>query len=120
MDALFLVTLVGEGLLALGSVLFPAAMYGLLGVELNEIATPFARLYGSALVSFPILLWLARGSKSPEFRKAVVYGLFAYYVVSIVILVMAQTAGLMNALGWIVIAMHTALLGWFGYFLVER
>ena len=37
-------------------------MLGQFGVTLNETATVFARLFGSALLAFPVLLWFARRS----------------------------------------------------------
>jgi hypothetical protein len=120
MDTLFLVALIFEALAGVGLVLFPAALLGPLGVRFNDVATTFARLFGSALISFPVLLWFARKSDKPEFRRAVVHSLFAYYSVSTVLFVITQTAGQMNALGWSVIAMHAALSVWCGYFIVKK
>jgi hypothetical protein len=82
-------------------------------------APTFVRLFGSALISFPILLWFARKSGKAEFKKGVVYSLFAYYLVSTVLLVIAQLAGQMNAMGWGVIGLHVVFLVWFGYFVVK-
>ena len=119
MNTLFVVTLVIEALFAIGFIIAPGAMLGQFGVTLNDIATTFARLFGSALLSFPILLWFARKSGKPEFKKGVVYSLFAYYLVSTVLLVIAEAAGQMNVLGWSVVGIHLILLLWFGYFLVK-
>jgi hypothetical protein len=63
---------------------------------------------------------IARKSDKPEPKKGVVYSLFAYYLVSTILLVITQLAGLMNALGWGVIGIHMVLLVWFRYFLVSR
>jgi hypothetical protein len=119
MDTLFLVALIVEAIFGIGFVLAPGAMLGPFGVTLNAIATTFARLFGSALISYPVLLWFARRSDKPEFKKGVAYSLFAYYVVSAVLLVIAQLTGQMNVLGWSVIVIHVVLLVWFGYFLVK-
>ncbi len=120
MRTLFLVTLVLEALVGIGFLLAPAVLLGPFGVTLTDIATPFARLFGSAVISFPILLWFARRSGNPEFKKGVVYSLFAYFLVSTVVLVVIQLAGLMNALGWGLIGIHAALSVWFGYFIVKK
>jgi hypothetical protein len=119
-DTLFLVALIIEAVFGIGFVLAPAAMLGPFGVTFNDIATTFARLFGSALVAFSVLLWFARRSDKPELKRGVVYSLFAYYVVSTVLLVITQLAGLMNALGWIVVGIHVVLLVWFGYFIVKK
>ena len=95
-------------------------MLGPFGVTFNPIATAFARLFGSALIGYTILLWFARKSDKPEFKKGVVYSLFTYYLVGTILLVITQLAGLINALGWGVIGIHVVLLVWFGYFLVNR
>jgi hypothetical protein len=119
MNTLFLVALVVEALFGIGFVFAPGTMLGPFGVTLNDIATTFARLFGSALISFSILLWFARESDIPEFKKGLVYSLSAYFLVSTVIIVITQLAGQMNAMGWIVVSKNVVLLIWFGYFLVK-
>jgi hypothetical protein len=119
-DTLFLVALIVEAIFGIGFVLVPAAMLGPFGVTFTDIGATFARLFGSALITFPILLWFARRSDKPEFKKGVVYSLLPYYLVSTILLVIAQLAGLVNALGWIVICIHVVLLVWFGYFAVKK
>jgi hypothetical protein len=56
MNTLFLVSMVVEGIFALGFISIPGIMLGQFGVVLNDTATVFARLFGSALLSFPVLL----------------------------------------------------------------
>lgn len=119
MNTLFLVALVVEALFGIGFLIAPGAMLGPFGVAFNDIATTFARLLGSALISLSILLWFARKSDKPEFKTGVVYSLSAYYLVSTVLLVIALLAGQMNALGWSVIGVKVVLLVWFGYFLLK-
>jgi len=120
MNTLFAVTLIIEAIFAIGFIVAPGAMLGQFGVTLNDIATTSIRLFGSALLSFPVLLWFARKSDKPEFKKGTVNSLFTYYLVSTILLVMAQTAGQMNVLGWSVVGLHLVLLLWFGYFLVKK
>jgi hypothetical protein len=120
MSTLFLLALIFEGLFGVGFVLAPAAVLAPLGLTLDDTATALARLFGSALIGFPVLLWFARKSNSPEFKRAAVYALFAYYLVSTVVLVITQMGGLMNALGWSVVAMHVAFTVSFGYFIVKK
>jgi hypothetical protein len=119
MNTLFLVAMIVEAIFGIGFLAVPGIMMGPLGVTLDVNATIFARLFGSTLISFSILLWLARKSSEAESTKPVVYSLFAYFLISSVILVMAQLAGVMNAMGWGVVGIHLVLLVWFGYFLVR-
>ena len=119
MNKLFKVALIVEAIFGIGFVIAPGAMLGPFGVTLDAIATSFVRLFGSALISFSILLWFAYKSDKSEFKKGVVYSMFAYFLVSTVLLVIAQLDGQMNALGWSVVGIHLVLLVWFGYFIVK-
>jgi len=119
MNKLFKVALIVEAIFGIGFVIAPGAMLGPFGVTLNAIATSFVRLFGSALISFSILLWFALKSDKSEFKKGVIYSMFAYFFVSTVLLVIAQLAGQMNALGWSVVGIHLVFLAWFGYFFVK-
>jgi hypothetical protein len=120
MNTLFLVTLIIELIFAAGFIAAPGAMMGQFGVTLNETATVFARLFGSALLAFPVLLWFARRSEKMEFKKGAVHSMFAYYLVSTPILTLTRTSNMMNARGWSVIGLHLVLLVWFGVFLFRK
>lgn len=120
MGTLFRVALIIEAIFGLGFLVVPAGMLNPFGVTLSDIATTFARMLGSALISLAILLWFALKSDQPEFKRGVVYSLFAYYLVSSVLLVITQLASLMNALGWGVAGIHIILTVWFGYFIANK
>ena len=120
MNTLFLVTMIIEGIFALGFLFVPGAMLGPFGVALGASAVIFARLFGSALLSFPVLLWYGRRSGKPDFKIGVARGLFIYYLGSTPILVLALTSGLMNAKGWGIVALHLALLVWFAAYAFKK
>jgi hypothetical protein len=119
MNILFFVALVVEGLFGLGFIFIPGKMLEPYGVILNDTATTFARLFGSAILSFPIFLWFARKSENIDFKKAAVYTLLFYFLVSGILLVIAQVVGMMNALGWAIISLHVIFIIWFGYYMVK-
>lgn len=117
MNALFLLSLIVEAVFGIGFILVPGELLGPMGVTLNATAASFARLFGSAIISFPILLFYARRSDRIEFRKTAVKCLFVYYLISTILLLMVQLSGQMNALGWSVVILHGAFTLGFGYFL---
>ncbi len=119
MNTLFLVALIVEAIFGLGFIFIPAKMLEPYGVILNETATTFAQFFGSAILSFPILLWFARKSENMDFKKAAVYTLLFYFLVSGILLIIAQNAGMMNALGWAIISLHVIFVIWFGYYTVK-
>jgi hypothetical protein len=120
MNALFLVTMVIEGIFSLGFIFVPGAMMGQFGVVLNEVAIVFARLFGSAMLGFPVLLWYGRRSDKLEFKKGVVRSLFVYYLASTPILLLTQTAGMMNPKGWSIVILHMVILACFTFFVFKK
>jgi hypothetical protein len=119
-NALFLVAMIVEGVFALGFIAVPGPMLEPFGVVLDEKAAVFARLFGSALLTFPVLLWYARRSPDRGFKIGTARGLFAYYLASTPILLLAQTAGLMNPGGWSIVALHGVFLLGFGFWAFHR
>jgi hypothetical protein len=120
MNTLFIVYLIVEAIFGIGFIFAPGIMLDPMGVTLDETSTTFARLFGSALISFPVLLFFARRSASAEFKRGVVYSLFIYLIASTIILLITQLKGQMNAMGWTIIILHLVFLLWFGYYLINQ
>jgi len=119
MNTLFISTLVVEAIFGIGFILTPDLLLGPMGVTLNETASTFARLFGSAISSFPFLLFFACKSDKSEFRQGVVNSLFIYYLVSTILLLITQLNGQMNPMGWSIVGLHMLFTLWFGYFLIR-
>lgn len=117
MNTLFLVTMIIQALFGLGFMLIPDLLLAPFGVTFTPTARIFANLFGSALMGYGILLWLARKSDQSGFKKATIYCEFVFLLMSTVFLVITQLSGLMNALGWAIVGEHIGLLIWFGYYL---
>jgi hypothetical protein len=106
-----------EGMFAIGFIAVPAQVLAPHGITLDRTATTFVRLFGSALLTFPVLLSYARASADLALKRVAVRTLFVYYVVSTVLIVIAQLGGLMNASGWVIVAIHALFTIWFGAYL---
>ncbi len=119
MNALFLVYLIVEVIFGMGFLFIPGLMMGPMGVILDETSTTFARLFGSLIISMPVLLFFARKSASSEFKRGVVYCIFIYLLASTIILLITQIKGLMNAMGWSIVILHLVFMLWFGYYLIK-
>ncbi len=119
MNTLLWVALIVEAPAGMGFLLVPGAILGPMGVTLGVEAMVFARLLGSALIGFSVLLWLARRSNTLEFKKATLYSLLPYYLACPIVLAMAQLAGMMNAMGWSLVGVHVILLVWVGYYVAQ-
>jgi hypothetical protein len=119
MNTLFLVYLIVEELFGIGFIFVPGFLMGPMGVTLDETSTTFARLFGSLIISIPVLLFFARKSASSEFKRGVVYCIFTYLLVSTIILLITQLKGLMNPMGWSIVILHFVFMLWFGYYLIK-
>jgi hypothetical protein len=119
MNTLFLVALIVEAIFGIGFIFVPAKLLSPMGVILNETSTTFARLFGSAIISFPILLYFARKSDKADFKKGVVNSMFVYYLLSAALLLITQLNGQMNAMGWSVVGLHVLFTLWSGYFIIK-
>jgi hypothetical protein len=120
MNTLFLIAMVFETVFGIGFIFAPDLLLGPMGVTLNESATTFARLFGSAIISFPFILYFARKSANVEFKKSVIKSMFVYYIVSTILLLITQLKGQMNSMGWSVVGLHILFTFWFGRFLFKK
>jgi hypothetical protein len=120
MNTLFLVAMIFEALFGIGFLLVPAAMMDPLGVAVDDVASTFARVFGSTLISFAVMLWFARKSDRLEHKRGVACGLFVYYLISAMLFVLTQTSGLMNSKGWGLVVLHAVFAALFGYFIVKK
>jgi hypothetical protein len=120
MNTLFLVYLIVEAIFGIGFLFVPGLMMDPMGVTLDETSTTFARLFGSLIISLPVLLFFARKSASTEFKRGVVYCIFIYLFASTIILLITQIKGLMNALGWSIVILHLVFMLWSGYYLINQ
>ena len=120
MNTLFLVYLIVEAIFGIGFLFVPGLMMDPMGVTLDETSATFARLFGSLIISMPVLLFFARKSASSEFKRGVVYCIFTYLLVSTIILLITQLKGLMNPMGWGIVILHFVFMLWFGYYLINQ
>ena len=115
MKTLFNVNLVVGILFGLGFAFVPATLLDLYGVSLSEAGLTVARIYGSAILSFAVLLYYAGRSNDPETYKAASRTLFTYWLLGSIFLIIAQLDGQMDAMvGWGTVGLHAVFLIWYG------
>ncbi len=120
MNTLFFVYLIVEVIFGIGFLFVPGLMMGPMGVTLDETSTTFARLFGTLIISIPVLLFFVRRSSSIEFRRGVVYCIFTYLLLSTILLLITQLKGLMNPMGWGIVILHFVFMLLFGYYLINQ
>jgi hypothetical protein len=119
MNTLFLVSMIVEAIFGIGFIIIPEFVMDPMGVALDETSGTFARLFGTAILCIPVLLFFARKSVNIEFKAGAVYCIFTYYITSAIILLITQIKGLMNGMGWSVVVLHIVFMLWSGYYLIK-
>ena len=112
---LFMLNAVVALVFGLAFVLMPAQTGGLYALDFTDGGLLIARLFGAALVSFAVLTWLAKDAKPSGARDAIVLALFIGDAIGFVVSLLAQFAGVANALGWSTVVIYLVLAIGFGY-----
>ena len=100
----------------LALLLVPGAFMGVAGVTLDASGATMARLVGALLVGIAVSCWTARNAEPSVGREALVLGLFLADSVGFVVILLAQLAGLMTAIGWVFVLLWLLLAVGLGYF----
>jgi hypothetical protein len=100
--------------------LVPNFIYSIFGASLTVGGAFAAREYGASMMGNLMLTWFARNSQESEARWAIILALFAYDAVGFVVSLIAVIAGVLNPLGWLIMALYLLLALGFGYFLIPK
>ena len=92
----------------------------ILGTSYGPGAALTAREYGAALIGNLLLTWLARNAKDSIARRAIIWNLFIYDAIALVVTLIIQLSGGLNALGWGIVAVYLFFTCGFGYLLLPR
>ena len=98
----------------------PEFLYGIFGATLNNGGVFAAHEYGAAMFGILMITWFGRNAVDSDLRRATVLGLTVYDGIGVVISIIAVAAGVMNALGWLVVVLYLFLALGFGYFLIKN
>ena len=97
-------------------VAIPGPLMSLYGITLDQGGIFMARLYGASLLGNLMLTWFSRNDPGSEALSAAVLGLFVYDAVGLIVALIAMFSGVMNALGWSVVAIYLVMTAGYGYF----
>ena len=109
------VTAIGSLLFGLAYLLVPDAMASLYGITLDP-SSQYPRFFGSALLGFAALLWLARKVTSGPALRAVLIGSFVASLTGLVVAVIQALDSAGNALEWSSVVIYFLLSLGFGDF----
>jgi hypothetical protein len=99
----------------------PKPFMSFYGISLADPGTTYlARLFAAALLIYSFVAWLARDSEDSVARRAIVLGFFLTEVIALILSLIAQLSGVMNAFGWSVVATYLVFMVGYGYFYFLR
>ena len=101
----------------IGFVLMPTNIMAFYGLTLNPGGAVMAQLFGASFILLGILLWFAKNAPSSDVAlRAIVLAVFVGDAIGFIVALLAQLSGMMNALGWVTVALYLLLALGFGYF----
>ena len=99
----------------IGLVLVPAAVMSLYGITLDPAGILMARFVGACLIGIGLICWFDR-SADHDALQGITLALFVGDTVGFIVALLGQLSGLMNALGWAIVAIWLLLALGLGYF----
>jgi hypothetical protein len=92
-------------------VLAPGQVLANYGIELSPALALVGRLFGGALLTLGVILWLARDFRDEAAVRAVLIAAPVRDVVNLIVATMGTLSGVSNALGWstVIIYLYGAL-----------
>ena len=109
---------VAAGLYAAFGLVFliaPDTLTGMHGATLNPVGILLGRVLGASLLAMALVFWGAQ-DLGHDAQASALNGGIVYNAVCIVAGYNAITAGVVNSMGWGLVALHIVLLAGFAYF----
>src|SRR5664280_1855817 len=107
-------------LFGIGFVVAPGQVLANYGIENSPALAPVGRLFGGALLTLGVILWLARDFRNEAAVRAVLIGALIGDAVNLVVAAMGTLSGASNALGWSTVLIYLYGVLGSGYFLAAR
>lgn len=96
-------------LFGLGSLVLPDLVLSVLGGETDELGRATIQQLGGIILGYGIVAWFLRELESGPTRRGVTVGVMVSFTLTAVIAALVVASGLLNALGWIIVAIHAVV-----------
>jgi hypothetical protein len=114
---LMVVTAVSAIGFGVGFIILPAHLGSLFGMSSTPMSDLAFRLYATALIGIGVLTWLIRKADDYDNQKPILTGLLVTDFGGFLVMLYAQLAGVLNALGWTVAILLLLLSAAYAYLL---
>ncbi|HEU0294572.1 MAG TPA: hypothetical protein VFR47_17665 [Anaerolineales bacterium] len=102
---------------ALGCLLVPMQLLSFYGATTDAAGLLVTRYFGAALGGISLLAWLARKVADREAQQAVILTLLVTWVLTLVVDLLGQFSGVLNAFSWSTVVLAILFVAAFSYFL---
>ncbi len=116
MKLLMIINAIFALLFGLGFLLAPESLLSAYGATTDAELLQMARFFGSAMLGYGLLTWLARNAQESEARQAIILSLILTFAVGFVVALQGQLSGVVNTLGWFTVVLYLFFVLGYGYF----
>jgi hypothetical protein len=121
LKTLFIANTVASVPFGIGCVLAPHLFLSLFGATLGPAGRLMMQYGGAWLIGIGLLTWFTRNVTGPEAGRGIVQALLVAYLFALVVSVLGQLAGTLNALGWMPVGIQAFFVAGLAYLvLAER
>jgi len=99
----------------IGFVLIPVIVWSFYGITVDSVAVFATRFFAACLIGIGLICWLTRNADSDALKR-ITLSLFVADTIGFIVALAGQLSGIMNAFGWIVVAIWLLLALGLGYF----
>ena len=107
-------------LFGLGFLFAPESSLSAYGATVDAELSQMARFFGSAMLGYALLTWLARDAQESEARRAIILSLILSFAVGFIVALQGQLSGVVNTLGWFTVALYLFFVLGYGYSLFAK
>lgn len=104
-----------SAIIAIAFIVVPRPTLALYGISGDKILYTIAQYFGTAHVTFAILLWFALRKNEPQLLRMIVISFFAGDLSGSLVLLIAQIGGQMNSSGWALVGLSMLFATGYGY-----
>ena len=113
---LFTFNAVVAAIFGLTGVLVPAILYSTYGLKSDAGAQLVAQFFGAALLGDALITWNLRKIDPGATRQVLTLAFFVQGTIGLLISLIAQFSGVLNALGWVNVLLTAIFALGYGYF----
>lgn len=104
----------------LGFIFAPASLLSIYGVDTEAPLRYIGQLFGASLISLAALAWMIRDAEESIMRQSIVMALLIGEIAGFVLAIIGQLNGVLNVLGWSVVAVYLLFSVGLAYFRFNR